>query len=364
MSDKNVEICQHGIICSMPSERFGYFGWPSIARQSDGTIVVAASGLRFAHVCPWGKSVLFRSHDEGLTWSNAEVVNNTALDDRDTGIVSLAQNRLALTWFSSDTDKYRDSLKKSLNSQDMQIIERILDAWTDATREGYNGSWIRVSEDGHYWGEPRPAPVNAPHGFIVLVDGSWLYLGKAWQLQPGGRMPSSEQPIQAARSQDEGRTWSLLGAVPLPPDMHYEDCHEPHAVQLPDGSLLGFIRHHKPFQILLSRSLDGGTSWTEAKACGVLGSPPHAILHSSGAIICVYGYRLEPYGQRVMISHDYGKSWQKDIVLRDDGPDHDLGYPASVELANGDILTIYYQKLQKEHKNCALLYTRWRLTES
>ena len=44
----------HGVICSMPKEKFGYFGWPSIARQDDGTLVVAASGFRNQHVCPWG----------------------------------------------------------------------------------------------------------------------------------------------------------------------------------------------------------------------------------------------------------------------------------------------------------------------
>ena len=35
-----------GVICSMPKEKFGYFGWPSIARQADGTLIVAASGFR------------------------------------------------------------------------------------------------------------------------------------------------------------------------------------------------------------------------------------------------------------------------------------------------------------------------------
>ena len=43
-----------GVICSMPKEKFGYFGWPSIARQDDGTLIVAASGFRNQHVCPWG----------------------------------------------------------------------------------------------------------------------------------------------------------------------------------------------------------------------------------------------------------------------------------------------------------------------
>jgi len=60
---------QHGNICSMPNDRFGYFGWPSVARMDDGTLIAGASGLRYRHVCPWGKTVLFFSKDDGKTWS-------------------------------------------------------------------------------------------------------------------------------------------------------------------------------------------------------------------------------------------------------------------------------------------------------
>ena len=30
---------EHGNICHIPNERFGYFGWPSIARMDDGTLI-------------------------------------------------------------------------------------------------------------------------------------------------------------------------------------------------------------------------------------------------------------------------------------------------------------------------------------
>ena len=81
-----------GVICSMPKEKFGYFGWPSIARQADGTLIVAASGFRNQHVCPWGRTVVCKSHDDGATWSAPIVVNNTPLDDRDAGVISLGDS--------------------------------------------------------------------------------------------------------------------------------------------------------------------------------------------------------------------------------------------------------------------------------
>ena len=45
---------EHGIVCRVPGERFGYFGWPTVARLDDGTLMVASSGLRSQHVCPFG----------------------------------------------------------------------------------------------------------------------------------------------------------------------------------------------------------------------------------------------------------------------------------------------------------------------
>ena len=358
----NPEInARHGVICALPTERFGYFGWPSVARQQDGTLVAAASGRRFQHVCPWGKSVLCASRDDGQTWSGPTVVNNTPLDDRDAGIISLGGQRLALTWFTSDTTVYRAGLRKSWAPDDMRVADAIMDSWTVPMRQKWIGSWIRISEDGEYWGDFLRAPVNTPHGFIVLADGSWLYLGKRWDLNDDGTMHVHGSPIQAARSADEGKSWTLLGRVPLAQGLCDDDTHEPHVVELADGALLGFLRHHKPFQILTTKSTDGGLTWSPAQPGNILGSPPHALRHSSGAIVCVYGYRLPPYGQRAMISRDNGGTWQHDIILRDDGPDGDLGYPASVELPGGDILTVYYQKLNPGDKKCSLLYTRWQL---
>ena len=56
-----------------------------------------------------------------------------------------------------------------------------------------------------------------------------------------------------------------------------------------------------------------------------------------------------------------GQSWQANYILRDDGPDSDLGYPSSVELADGSILTVFYQKVASAEEKCSLMWTRWEL---
>ena len=77
------------------------------------------------------------------------------------------------------------------------------------------------------------------------------------------------------------------------------------------------------------------------------GSPAHLIEHSSGALISVYGYREAPFGIRAMISYDNGETWETDLVITDKEPTPDLGYPGSVELENGNILTVFYTRESK-----------------
>ena len=351
---------KHGIICTMPHDPFGYFGWPSVCRAEDGTLYVVASGFRHKHICPWGRTVLCKSTDDGETWTHPQVINNTPLDDRDAGIIPLSDNRLAVTWFTSNTAHYYESLKNTFTPEYKDKLDRVMANISDDTRRKWIGSWIRISCDGEQWGEFLRAPVNTPHGFIVLKDGTWLYLGKQWHFNDGGTMHLHNPPIICARSNDEGKTWECSEPVPLPDGYDNDEAHEPHAVELPDGTIFGAIRYQKPFSILFTKSTDGGRTWEKAIDPHVAGSPPHLLLHSSGKLVCTYGYRQEPFGERAIVSSDYGKTWSKEIILRDDGPTHDLGYPCSIELPGGDIFTMYYQQ-SAAGENTSLLYTRWKL---
>jgi hypothetical protein len=112
--------------------------------------------------------------------------------------------------------------------------------------------------------------------------------------------------------------------------------------------------------MMQTMSDDGGRSWSTAQPLGFHGSPPHVMVHSTGVVAAVYGCRERPYGQRAMVSYDGGGTWDAGYILRGDGPDGDLGYPASVELADGQIFTVYYQK-RGAGEPCSLLWSRWAL---
>ena len=98
---------EHGIVYARPDDDpFGYFGWPTAAKGENGEIRVVVSGFRAAHVCPFGKTVLFRSADEGKTWSAPAVIGNSMIDDRDAGILPLPGGKALVSWFTSDTRTY------------------------------------------------------------------------------------------------------------------------------------------------------------------------------------------------------------------------------------------------------------------
>jgi hypothetical protein len=127
---------------------------------------------------------------------------------------------------------------------------------------------------------------------------------------------------------------------------------EPHILQMSSGRVLMMIRatalgydDMSPRCVLWETySDDNGKTWLQPFRTPLWGFPPHLLQLSDGRILCTYGYRRAPFGERACISED-GIAWElkNEIVLRDDAPNGDLGYPASVELDSGRILTVYYQ---------------------
>ena len=280
---------------------------------------------------------------------------------------------MLLTWFTADRrDSWMENHLKGLDDEQRCFWEAGLKWFTDEAKGRFEGAWMRISDDaGATWKSPIKTPVNSPHGPILLRDGSLLYFGKDFS----NCDKFMQGRIIAVVSQDDGITWQTRGEVPLLSGTSWASYHEAHVVELPDKHLIGMIRLQNSagpngdlskfglvnFSILQTESSDGGMTWTQPRPLGFHGSPPHIIRHSSGVLILTYGYRLEPYGQRVAFSYDNGVTWDHDWILRDDGPNDDLGYPATVELPCGELVTVYYQKPLDKFDKCAILHSRWSL---
>lgn len=372
-----IEKRRNGIIHRCKTGAFRYHAWGTVARLTDGTLAAACSGGRIWHICPFGKSMLFLSRDEGKTWSSPIVVNDTWMDDRDVGLTALPDGGLMMSWFSMSfalLDKRKKMLDETYSDGEKLLVAGYRSACVQNPADE-PGSFLRVSHDGGLsWGETIRVSVSAPHGPIVLADGSLLYFGKKTE-------SFAERVICALRSTDGGRTWQELGHPPLPEHTAWSNFYEPHAVQLPSGRIVGAIRyestpkHHfesyEQLTMFVTASDDGGKTWSMPRCLGVSGSPPHLMCHSSGALLLSYGRREDgkenrDLSERVLISWDDGETWTEDLAIFADAPDWDLGYPSTVELSDGSLLTAYYQKYEEDGRvdpKASFLYTTWTLKE-
>jgi sialidase-1 len=322
-----------------------YHGWPTVVRTRSGELLVAYSGGREAHICPYGRVELIRSRDDGATWSWPEVLLDTPIDDRDAGIVETPSGALLVTTFTSLA--YEATLEKHPG---WAAVQR---RTTAAQRQSLLDCWMLRSTDGLTWSAPYRVPVNSPHGPVALADGRLLYAGK--QLWKAGHK------VGVCESRDDGVTWRWLAAIPARPGDTAEQYHELHAVDAGGGRLLVHLRNHNPAnnnETLQSESTDGGKTWSVPHAIGVWGLPSHLLRLRDGRVLMSYGYRRQPFGIQARVSSDRGATWSAPIVITSDGASGDLGYPSTVELADGRLLTIWYESMRSAPK-AVLRMSRW-----
>lgn len=176
-----------------------------------------------------------------------------------------------------------------------------------------------------------------------------------------GRVTVDDSACRAwvLRSTDKGETWDLVTIA-------YDGVHElnePDLLALPGGRVIAMIRNDPPSKdvpfyeqgfLWQTHSDDQGRTWAKPKRTDLWGFPPHLLLLESGDVVCTYGYRRKPYGVRACFSRDGGTTWdvEREVILRADalpdgpgagkGGGGDLGYPRSVELPDGALLSVYY----------------------
>lgn len=350
---------QNSVICKNENSLFRYFGWPSVAKLPDGTLAMVASGFRLSHVCPFGKTVICYSRNGGRTWTAPAVLIDTPLDDRDSGIVTYGENKVMVTTFNNSVRFQRDCIAKYPGHPMAELIRGYLSCVNEKeAEEAFLGSLYTVSEDGGYtFGKLHKVPVQSIHGPCEMNDGRLLYVGRRFEDGKYG------DEIVCYRQNDSGE-FVFLSRIEWIEG--FLNC-EPHAIVLPGGKILVHIRIQQSdcvFTTYQSESRDDGKTFTKPHPIGLpSGAPSHILRHSSGILIASYGYRTAPFGQRVMFSADDGESWDTDYILRDDGPSPDLGYPMSVELDNGDLLTVYYQQ-EPGKSNCVIMQSVWSLPEA
>lgn len=361
---------KHKVVSRITDGPFRYQAWPTIAKAKDGTLFLGVAGHRQGHFCPFGKNYLYESRDNGESWIGPRIINESYLDNRDVGLLTWGEQNLLMCSVTHSPDQYKNWDERAGTHPHYKIRTPLAmglrETWKELDeKELERHSFIRVSHDnGKSWSERRNAPVFAPHGPTMLQDGGILYIGRKFDLD------RTNYDILAYVSYDEGISWKFVSKLPYPSCYKDELLSEPYAIRLKNGEIFAAVRSEstaiwparETLKIYTTRSKDNGKSWSEPQPLDLHGAPPHLLEHSSGALILAYSRRKAPMGEYVRVSYDNGVSWSEDCCISPPPPDWDHGYPTSVELENGDILTTYYQKCEGDDYN-SIHSIRWSLDE-
>ncbi len=180
---------------------------------------------------------------------------------------------------------------------------------------------------------------------VVLDNGEWLSSMYGWfhgdaepdHYRKGGTMRRS----YIGRSTDQGRSWDYLSTVAYRPFLGNEGYSELVIRRLPNGDVLALVRTGgnskgtwQDNPLMMSRSRDGGRTWSPVKRTGVEGVWPDLCVLSDGVLVCSTG---RP-GAFIMFSTDNGETWTDHTPI--DGERYS-GYTAVCELAPGELLVGY-----------------------
>lgn len=341
----------------------GNYCWPSVAVLPGGDLIAVCSGRRFAHLCPFGRLSAAYSNDGGKTWSKPAGLLDTYTDERDAGVLAAPDGVYVTTFNNTLAAQRKFSEIMQWDGRSQRYIDAQLEMYGEYFQKNA-GSLLLFGKDGYTFGTPVKIPLTAPHGPVLLNDGSVAMAGRAYPYYEEG------DPLYLP----DGIYWMTFNKTSFsnpvlvaPQGALGLRLYEPHAVQLVSGRILIAIRAEKDtsgstvntFTILTCYSDDGGKSFSPLRMTGIEGSPPHLCRLPSGDALMTYGRRKAPFGIRAALTGD-GERWSEEIVLRDDGVDFDLGYPATCILRSGDLYTVYYMKNSVSAKS-AVYGTKWRL---
>ena len=301
------------------------------------------------HVSADGDVVMVRSKDGGKTWGGRQVIAAIEnLDEREGCGLQLSDGTLIVGVF------YNKFYYPNGNYMPAEVRQAKL----DQPGQRYLGSYIISSKDnGHTWSGPNyistenmpyssvEGPTDAP---IEMPDGSILMaiIGYSPQGDAGNRAAAM------IRSTDKGKTWQHVSMIATDPGARLGGFMEPGIVRTRTGRIIAALRNHGTDQaIYTTYSDDDGKAWVPVQKTSMIGHPVDLIQLKDGRILATYGIRpgshTTPGGIRGCFSSDNGKTWDiaTEVQLRNDFLGRDIGYPESLEMPDGSVLTVYYYNM-------------------
>lgn len=311
--------------------------------QNGELLLTAREGTE--HIANDGDVIMLRSRDGGQTWGEKQVIAAIKdLDEREGCGVQLRDGTIVMGIFYNGLytaeGRYNPAMKREAGKR-------------------YLGTYVITSTDnGHTWSAPNhidlqgmpfsggmEGPTDAP---IEMPDGSILMGVIGYGL---GGDPKNIGSV-LLRSTDKAKTWHYVSTIAGDPQGKMGGFVEPGLVRTKSGRLVAGLRTPgSDNAIYMTTSDDGGKSWAPVRKTELHGHPVDLIQLSDGRVMATYGIRPPqhnlPGGIRACFSSDDGVTWpaRGEVQLRNDFLNWDVGYPESLELPDGRVLTVYYYNL-------------------
>ena len=312
------------LVCSMQ----GYF--PVLVRTGPQSLA-AVFRTGGPHLGATGTLSVATSADGGKCWSDPRQVTSRWDDSRNPSLGVNADGELVLAFWKARLHAYQDDPTTGTR-------------WAGTTE---NDRWATVPalfhtrRAGATWTEPEPysstlLSLASPYGrMLTAPDGALLMPVYGRARAP---LPGKEDTSILLRSRDGGRTWGEETLVT-------HGYNETSYALVPNGDLVAAARSDDGHVAVL-RSSDIGRTWTEPVQLTRPGEHPADLtLLESGRLLMTFGRRIRPLGCGALFSDDGGVSWRTDeevLLAGDGGESFDLGYPSTVQLADGTIVTLLY----------------------
>lgn len=304
----------------------GYLAFPHTLRLRSGEVLVSwRDGA--AHIAGPSRILVARYRDEGgaLTLVETGELLDTEDDEREAGLVELADGTVVANAF---TGRFVDYTPEGETWR--VVVLRSRDGgrtWADTVQ--VHGADVRdASGRSFHWLALRGAVVQTPSGRLLMP----VY---------GIRRGDQRHSAHVLRSDDGGLTWRYGALVARDPDRRH---HYNEMSLLVDGSRVVAVFRSEDGYLRQAESEDEGTRWGRVRVLDVWGVPPHLLRLADGRVLLSHGYRRGRMGVRYALSLDAGRSWERGIegVLDGSSASADCGYPSTVELGDGSLLTVYY----------------------
>ena len=313
------------LVCSLQ----GYF--PVLAKIGPQSLaVIFRTGA--THVGVSGTLAVSTSGDGGKSWSDPVEIAPRWDDCRNPAFGVNKKGELIAAYWKSVLHNYEDTDGTGLRYS----AEAGESRW-----ESVPALYVcRSSDDGRTWTESAAYSSNllslaSPYGRIITAPDGTLLMS-VYGRQRGNH--EREDLCILLRSVDGGATW---GDETITATGYNETSY----VFLPDGTLVAAARSTSGHVAIL-RSADGGRTWSKPEQVTRDGEHPADLtLLDSGRLLLTFGRRIRPTGCGVLLSSDGGHTWDFDheVLLAGDGvEDVDLGYPSTVQLDDGSIVTVLY----------------------